>query len=313
MNSAPSPLILAADIGGTHVELGLVDERGRVLQRATHKTAGFVAPESFVEALCAARTRFEAKAEGPIRAIGIGAPNGHHARGTIEFAPNLNWPGQVPLAAMVQAATGLPVALDNDANAAALGEARFGTCVGLDDFVVVTLGTGIGAGLVSGGQLVRGATGLAGEFGHVTAVPGGRLCACGRKGCIEAYVSGRALGVTYAELARDQGLPVSLMDARALHAAALAGDALALATFERSGELFAGPLADLTMLLAPARIVFLGGLTQAGDILLEPIKRHYAGNLPTHTEPVSMLFSPLSDASLAGAAALALGTTFARD
>lgn len=304
MKSTEQSLILAVDLGGTHVELGLVDAGGRVLVHETHPTGSAPTPRAFVDMIVAARPRLEEIAGRAASGVGIGAPNGNHRRGTIEFAPNLTWEGRVPLAELVTQATGLPTELDNDANLAALGEGHFGSCAGLDDFVVVTLGTGIGAGIVSGGTLVRGASGFAGELGHLTAVPGGRPCACGSRGCVEAYVSGAGLGVTYAELASAQNQPTKLLDARELHAAAIAGDPFALETFERSGELFAVPLAAVTLLLAPARIVFIGGLTRAGDLLLKPIRRHYARSLPTSLEPAPLSFEPDSQAALAGARAL---------
>jgi glucokinase len=153
---------------------------------------------------------------------------------------------------------------------------------------------------------VRGASGLAGELGHVTAVPGGRLCACGRRGCIETYVSGSGLPRTYDELRAERGLAPREETPQTLHAAALAGDDLARATFERSGQLFASPLVDLTLLFAPAQITFTGGLTHAGDTLLEPLRRHYEAALPDSIEPATLRFDSSSDATLAGAAALAL-------
>jgi len=307
------PLILAVDLGGTDTKVALVDSRGRVVARETLRTTDFAAAEALVAALADVLARLEVDAGGRAVAVGLGAPNGHHGRGTVEHAPNLAWKGKVPLRDMLAHATGLPVELDNDANLAALGQGRFGACKGMEDFVVVTLGTGLGGGIVAGGQLVRGASGFAGELGHVLCVRDGRLCGCGRRGCLETYVSARGLVATYGECVRASsgapqdsagvGAPV-LVTAVEVHAKAQRGEAAALAAFAITAAHLAGALVDLTLLLGPECVAFTGGLTASGETLLGPTRAAYLAQLPEGTPAAQLVFSTAPDATLAGAVAL---------
>lgn len=306
-------LILAVDLGGTDTKVALVDSLGRIVVRETLRTTDFPKAELLVAALADVLVRLEVAAGGRAVAVGLGAPNGHHGRGTVEHAPNLSWKDKVPLREMLAKATGLPVELDNDANLAALGQGRFGACRGMDDFVVVTLGTGLGGGIVAGGQLLRGASGFAGELGHVLSERDGRLCGCGRRGCLETYVSARGLVASYGECLRKSQIQPregevaqaqTALTAAEVHAKALEGDAAALEAFAITAARLAGALVDLTLLLGPECVAFTGGLTASGETLLGPTREAYLAQLPEGTPAAKLVFSTTPDATLAGAVAL---------
>jgi glucokinase len=219
-------------------------------------------------------------------------------------APNLPWPGDIPLAAMLGERCGVPCVLGNDANAAALGEWRYGAGRGCEDFLVVTLGTGLGSGIVTGGRLLLGPRGDAGELGHTILVPDGRACTCGRHGCLEAYVSIRGMLATHAELTGGQP-PIT--EVRQLAALAAAGDAPALATFERTAYWLAIGLANCAAIVPPERIVLFGGIARSGDLLLAPLRQHFAAQLlRIHNGTISIHASslPEDDAALLGASVL---------
>lgn len=310
-----SEVALGVDIGGTRTKLAFVERSGRRLAQGTFRTDAHDSADGYVEALVeAVRSARRELGDGhTVRGVGIGAPNANHFRGTVEDAPNLRWKGVVPLARLVSEALGLPTVLTNDANAAALGEMRYGNARGLSDFVLVTLGTGLGSGFVSGGKLLYGHDGLAGELGHVIVEPGGRLCGCGRRGCLERYASVTGLVLTVRELLAS-GRPSSLgeLDAdglggRAVDAAARAGDELALEAFARTGQRLGLALANAVAITSPEAVVLFGGLVAAGERILEPTRQAFEENLlATWRGRVRLLLSGLDDAEagVLGAAAL---------
>ncbi|MBE2186928.1 MAG: ROK family protein [Rhodothermales bacterium] len=296
------PVVAAVDLGGTRVKLGFVDGSGSVLDHDAFDTGAFDGPEALARGIGAEinarKDRFD------LIGIGIGAPNGNHHRGTVEHPPNLPWPGVTPLASLFSDATGLPARLDNDANAAALGEKRFGAAQTVNDFLFVTLGTGVGSGIVVAGNLVRGYSGFAGEVGHVIVEPGGRLCGCGRRGCLEQYTSATGLVKTY----RD-AVPDAPDDADALYVfqQAQAGDAAARDTFETTGRILGLALANSVAYTSPEVVFLFGGLAEAGETLFEPIRRHFNANLLTiyqGTVAIRPSGLPSGDAALLGAASL---------
>ena len=258
------------------------------------------------------------QAGGPekIKGIGVGAPNGNFFNGCIEFAPNLPWKGKIPLAQMIsEAVDGIPVALTNDANAAAIGEMTYGAARGMKDFIVITLGTGVGSGIVIGGNLVYGHDGFAGELGHVIVRRNnGRLCGCGRQGCLEAYTSATGVARTareYLEIRKDESVLRDLdpaeITSKDVYDAAMKNDKIALEIFEATGTMLGEAFADFIAFSSPEAIILFGGLTKAGDLLMNPIKRALDKNiLKIYAGKTKLLFSQLkeSDAAVLGASAL---------
>ena len=260
-------LAIGIDVGGTTTTFGFVDRDGTCVQRGTLRTDVRPDAEGFVAALLAAvRDGLERLDPSPrIRGVGIGAPNANYFTGTVDHAPNLSWEGVVPLARMIGDGLGKPAVLTNDANAAALGEMLFGNARGLSDFLLVTLGTGVGSGFVVGGRLVYGHDGFAGELGHVIVEPDGRSCGCGRHGCLETYASVTGLVWTVRE-ELERGRSSSLaalapadLTGRAIHDAAEAGDALAVEAFTATGRTLGLALANAVAITSPAAIVLLRG------------------------------------------------------
>ena len=298
-------MIAGIDIGGTSTKIGLVDG-DRVVARERISTTGHADEQAFADALVAAvRTLLHAhKAEAS--AIGDGAPNGNQHTGTIDRAPNLPWPQDVPLARMLSERTGLPCTLGNDANAAALGEWRYGAGRGCTDLLVVTLGTGLGSGFIVNGQLLLGPFGNAGELGHTTVVMDGRPCTCGRRGCLEAYVSIRGMRATYQELGEDPGI-LEQAGVLPIATAALNGDASALQTFRDTARWLAVGLANAVAIAPPQRIVLFGGIARNGDLLMAPLRTRFEeALLNIHQGRVELCTSvlPEDDAGILGAAAL---------
>jgi glucokinase len=309
--------MIGIDIGGTNTAIGIVDQGGEILGATGLSTRDYARPEEFVAAIAQAcqRLRADLPADTSVQAIGIGAPNGNFYEGVIEEAPNLRWKGRIPLAAMMSDQFGLPCVLTNDANAAAIGELHYGNAKGMRNFVLVTIGTGLGAGIVLNGELLYGHTGFAGELGHTTAVRDGRPCTCGRLGCLETYVSARGLRQTVEELLDRSGTPSLLrpltrqqFNAKAIFEAAEQGDAIALEGFALTGEILGRQLADLTALLSPEAIFLFGGVAKAGEILLAPTRATMAANmLHIFKDTVKLMPSALNNrnAAVLGAAALA--------
>lgn len=299
-------MILGIDIGGTSTKLGLI-AGDRVVARQRLETTAHAGPEAFADALARTAHAMASERGEPFLSAGIGAPNANQHSGIIEQAPNLPWKQDVPLAAMMRERLGVPVVVGNDANAAAVGEWKFGAGRGMADLLVVTLGTGLGSGFIVNGHLVLGHAGNAGELGHTILVPGGRPCTCGRSGCLEAYVSIRGMLATYREAAAHLPEAPHPADVRSLAHMAGNGDPQALACFERTAEWLAIGLANALCATGPQRIVLFGGIAQSGDLLTSPLQRYFTQYLLNiYQGRVDLVTSalPQDDAALLGAAAL---------
>jgi len=278
------------DIGGTNTVFGLVDREGNILAEGLVKTARYPQPEDFTEKvfneIVSGLSGLEPGTE--LAGIGIGAPMGNINKGTIEYPAGLPWKGITPLAELFRRLTGIPVIVTNDANAAAVGEMIYGAAKGMKDFVVITLGTGMGSGFVVNGRLVYGNDGFAGELGHTTIKPGysERECGCGKKGCTETYVSATGLKRTFLKVMANSLEPSRLrkmsfeeIDARIIYEAALKGDKIALKAFEYTGMMLGIKLADVVAHTSPEAIFLFGGLAGAGDLIFEPARRYMEENL----------------------------------
>ena len=280
------PYVIGLDLGGTNSVFGIVDSRGDIKVTTAIKTQAYDDVNDYVKAAVEALQIIidQVGGIGKIKAMGIGAPNGNYYNGTIEFAPNLKWgrSGVVPLAKLFSDALGIPVALTNDANAAAIGEMTYGGARGMKNFIVITLGTGVGSGIVVNGQLVYGCDGFAGELGHAIVRIDGRPCGCGRRGCLETYCS--ATGVArsareFLETRDDESLLRELNpeDFTSLDVAIAAGkgDKLAKEIFDFTGEILGEACANFATFSSPEAFIFFGGLTKAGDLLMDPIVKSY--------------------------------------
>ena len=311
------PYVVGIDIGGTNTVFGIVDARGTIIDNGSIKTGKHSKIEDYVNELHDNLFQLIEKndAVGKIAGIGVGAPNGNYFNGTIEFAPNLPWRGVLPLADMLSEKFGIPVALTNDANAAAIGEMTYGAARGLKDFIMITLGTGVGSGIVVNGQLVYGHDGFAGELGHVIVKPvNGRACGCGRTGCLETYASATGVARTareFLEIRKDNSLlrqiPIQDITSKDVYDAAIAGDQIAKDIFEYTGQILGEAFANFTAFTSPKAIVLFGGLAKSGDLIMNPIKESMERNmLNIYKNKVTLLFSELkeSDAAVLGASAL---------
>ena len=315
------PYLSGLDLGGTNAVFGIVDQRGNVLSTNSIKTQAYEKVDDFVSAGVAAIKPMVDKLGGiqNIKAMGIGAPNGNYYKGTIEYAPNLHWAHDciVPLAEMFSRQLNIPVGITNDANAAAIGEMEYGVAKGMKNFIVLTLGTGVGSGIVINGQLVYGSDGFAGELGHVTIVHGekGRTCGCGRKGCLEAYCSATGVARTAREFLSTTDEPSKLRDldpesitSLDVSIAASQGDALAKRVYEYTGHLLGEACADFAAFSSPEAFIFFGGLTKAGNLIMDPIKAAYNEHvMPIFKGKAQFLISGLDDASAAVLGASAIG------
>lgn len=309
------PLALGIDLGGTNTSFGIVDSNGNILVKESMLTNGYDTITDYVAALKKnLLPLFEQAGKENIIGAGIGAPNGNFFTGEIEFAPNLPWKGVIPLAKLVSEALDLKTTLTNDAKASAIGEMKYGAAKGMKDFIIVTLGTGLGSGFVANGQLIYGHDGLAGELGHTIAVRDGRKCNCGRNGCLERYASATGLVIT-AELWLEERNDATVLrsisgklTAKMIQDAAQKGDSFALELYEYTGKILGQSLADAVAITSPEAIIFFGGLAHAGDMLLKPVKRHLEENLlPIYKNKIMLLKSALpdADAAILGASALA--------
>ena len=311
------PYVVGIDIGGTNTVFGIVDARGTIIASGSIKTNKFNEVEDYVNELHTELFRLleQNNATDKIMGIGVGAPNGNYFNGTIEFAPNLPWRGVIPLAQMLTDRFGIPVSLTNDANAAAIGEMTYGAARGLKDFIMITLGTGVGSGIVVNGQLVYGHDGFAGELGHVIVRPNnGRLCGCGRTGCLEAYTSATGVARTareFLEVRNDPSslrqIPIQDITSKDVYDAAITGDKLALEIFDYTGKILGEAFANFIAFSSPKAIIWFGGLAKAGDLILKPIKEAMDRNtLNIYKGKVKIMFSELkeSDAAVLGASAL---------
>ena len=314
------PYVIGLDLGGTNSVFGIVDSRGEIKATTAIKTQVYDNVNEYVKASVEALQAIIDQVGGidKIKAMGIGAPNGNYYNGTIEFAPNLKWgrDGVVPLADLFSKALGIPVALTNDANAAAIGEMAYGVARGMKNFIVITLGTGVGSGIVVNGQLVYGSDGFAGELGHVgVRTPNGRPCGCGRTGCLEAYCSATGVARTAREFLatrQDESLLRELNpeDITSLDVAIAAGkgDELAKEIFEFTGSLLGEACANFAAFSSPEAFIFFGGLTKAGDLLMKPIIESYQKNvLNIYKGKAKFLVSGLDGSSAAVLGASAVG------
>ena len=297
----------AIDIGGTNTVFGLVNEKGTILAQDSVSTKDYPEPEKLVEAVSEkiGDLLVSKKAKHSLIGAGIGAPNGNFFRGTIEFAPNLQWKGVVPLAKYFEDALGCKALLTNDANAATLGEMIFGEAKGMKDFLFITLGTGLGSGIVANGELIYGYDGCAGEIGHVIVRPDGRPCGCGRRGCLETYCSATGIVKTY--VGRKAGTVNESIDAKFIYEKALAGEKEAVGTFDQTGEWLGLALANSVAYTSPQAIFLFGGLANAGDFIFKPTRESFEKNLLNiYKNKIKILPSGLkeNEAAILGAASL---------
>ena len=311
--------VVGVDVGGQTAKIGIVDARGDVLIQSVIRTDSHEDANIFVSNLADAIKDLIAKSgkEGQIRGVGVGAPNGNYYTGEIAFAPNLVWAAKknVPFADMLsEALGGIPVALTNDANAAAVGEMTYGVAKGMKHFIMITLGTGVGSGIVINGEVLYGSDGFAGELGHTCAVRhNGRQCGCGKQGCLEAYCSAMGVARTareWLEMSDEPSLlrSVDKITSKDVFDAAKEGDVLAKKIFDYTGRILGEKLADFIEFSAPEAIVLFGGLARAKEYIYEPTLKAMNENvLPLWRDKVDLLFSQLkeSDAAILGASALA--------
>lgn len=315
--SARQQLAIGIDIGGTGTKMGIVDRDGNVLFSDEMSTKKHTEITTFIDDLYTVLSALIEKAGGVgrIKGIGVGAPNGNYYTGTIEYAPNLPWKGIIPLAKLIEHKFRLPVALTNDANAAAIGEMMYGAAKGMKDFIMITLGTGVGSGIVANGKVIYGHDGFAGEIGHTIVIPDGRLHkGTGKRGPLESYASATGVTLTAIEMLEKsneesllRNVPTEKLDSKAVYDAAIQGDHLAHEIFEYTGRILGLALANAVMFSSPEAIILFGGLTKAGDLILKPTREHMEANLiQVFQNKVKILISHLreSDAAILGASAL---------
>ena len=312
------PYVIGLDLGGTNSEFGIVDQNANIIASTRVKTAGHGNdPNQYVDDCVAALRPIIEQVGGieKIHAMGIGAPNGNYYSGAIEFAPNLPWKGKIPLAQMFSERLGIPVRLTNDANAAAMGEMQYGAARGMQNFIMITLGTGVGSGIVVNGQMVLGCDGMAGELGHVIVEKDGRQCGCGRKGCLEAYCSATGVARTAREIIEKtdkptilRDIPLDQIESKDVAIAAGKGDEVAKQIFEETGRILGEACANFAAFSSPEAFIFFGGLTKAGDLIMDPIKKAYEESvLRIFKDKAKFLVSELDGAGAAVLGASALG------
>ena len=312
------PYVIGLDMGGTNSVFGVVDARGTIKAQTVIKTRGYKNVEEYVaKAVEALQPAIEVVGGiENIKGMGIGAPNANYYTGTIDNAANLEWKGIVPIAKLFSDALGIPVRVTNDANAAAMGEMTYGAARGMKNFIMITLGTGVGSGIVCDGRVVYGSDGFAGELGHVIVdrSPEARPCGCGRKGCLETYTSATGVARTARLVLANSTLDSKLREINPdditsydVFVAAEAGDKLALEIFEETGRRLGEACADFAAFSSPEAFIFFGGLTKAGDYLMNPIRKAYDENvLFVYKDKAKLLVSTLngSEAAVLGASAL---------
>lgn len=317
MENKEKQYVIGLDMGGTNSVFGIVDQRGNIVAQTVISTKAYPVIEDYVAAGVAALQPLFDIIGGidNVRGMGIGAPNGNFYHGTIEYAANLAWQGIVPVAELFSKALGgMPVRVTNDANAAAMGEMAYGVAKGMKNWIMITLGTGVGSGIVVDGKVVYGSDSFAGELGHVIAERNGRLCGCGRKGCLETYCSATGVSRTAREILEKSDAPSPLRDldpekitSYDVFCAAEKGDQIALDIFNFTGEMLGRACADFACFNSPEAFVFFGGLTKAGHYIMDPIKKAYDENvLKNYKGKAQILVSGLkgSEAAVLGASAL---------
>lgn len=309
-------IALGIDIGGTNTKYGFVNHRGEILEKGSLKTDEYEKVEDFIDALYNKMSPLMKKHSNQTRldGIGVGAPNANYYTGTIEQAPNLRWKGIIPFAELMTKKFGLPCKMTNDANAAALGEMMFGAARGMKDFIMMTLGTGVGSGIISGGNLIYGHDGFAGELGHTIIKPGGRKhWSTGSEGSLEAYASATGIAITAKKMRAEfpdsmlNQYPEEEINSLVVHECAKKGDPTAVEVFRYTGQKLGEALANFVMFSSPEAILLFGGVIKAGDFILKPTKLHMERNLlPIFRNKVKLVFSELdeADAAILGASAL---------
>ena len=317
MANMAKPYVIGIDMGGTNTAFGIVDARGNVIASDSIKTGKHSDINDYIDELYTEITRIvEANdAVGKINGIGIGAPNANYYTGIIEDGVNLPWPTPIPLADLITKKFGIPCVITNDANAAAIGEMTYGVARGMKDFIMITLGTGVGSGIVINGQMVYGHDGFAGELGHVVMKRNnGRMCGCGRTGCLEAYCSATGVARTareFLDIRPDESklreLDADKITSKDVYDCAMAGDKLAKEIFEYTGTILGEALADFTTFSSPEAFVLFGGLTKSGELIMKPVRDAFEKNvMKVFKGKVKILISELkeSDAAVLGASAL---------
>ena len=310
-------LAIGIDIGGTGTKFGIVDRNGNILFSSEISSRNHPEVEGFIDELHDALSDMIERAGGTgrIRGIGVGAPNGNYYSGTVEYAPNLIWKGIIPFAKMMEDKFNLPTVLTNDANAAAIGEMMYGAAKGMKDFIMITLGTGVGSGIVANGKLIYGHDGFAGELGHTIIIPNGRLHeGTGKHGSLESYASATGVRLTAIEMmskTKDpsvlRDVPAAKITSKTVYEAAIRGDKLAKEIFDFTGQILGLALANFVMFSSPEAIILFGGLTKAGDMILQPTRESMEANvIKVFQNKVKILVSHLkeSDAAILGASAL---------
>ena len=308
-------LVIGVDIGGTNTKFGLVNATGNIIAKGRIKTDQYSDPEDFVKALHAEVNKMTAAFPNcEIKGIGIGAPNANYYTGIIEHAPNLPWKGVVPFSKIINETFNLDVEITNDANAAALGEMIFGAAKGMNDFIMITLGTGVGSGIVANGNVIYGHDGYAGELGHTIVKPGGRKhWSTGSKGSLEAYASATGISITAKKMRAEH--PSSLLNnyheddinSKTVFECASKGDEVAIEVFRYTGQILGQALANFVMFSSPKAIFLFGGVIQAGELIRKPTQLHMEKNLmAAFKNKVELIFSELdeADAAILGASAL---------
>jgi len=316
MERSAAPYVAGIDIGGTNTVFGIVSENGDVLCQDSVKTQTYGDIKDYVDTV-AGRLEFMIETVGgkeKVRGMGICAPLGNYYSGNIENAANLPWKGIIPLASLFEKTLGIPVKLTNDADAAAMGEMIYGVAHGMKDFIMLTLGTGVGSGIVANGQLIYGSDGFAGELGHVIVRRDGRPCGCGRKGCLETYCSALGVANTAREFLKERSeksllrtIALDSITSKDVFDAAKSGDELAKAVFDFTGNILGEAVADFIAFTSPEAVIFFGGLVNAGDLLFKPMRESVDKNvLYTYKGKTKLLVSSLrgADAALLGASAL---------
>jgi glucokinase len=312
------PYVIGMDMGGTNTVFGIVDSRGTVISKSAIKTGTHSDVNLYIQDLYDEMIKLIDAAGGSdkIKGIGVGAPNGNYYTGNIEFAPNLPWKGVIPFANLMTEKFGIPTALTNDANAAAVGEMTYGGARGMKNFIMITLGTGVGSGIIIDGKVVYGHDGFAGELGHTTAIrENGRLCGCGKHGCLETYCSATGVARSAREIlgsttknSQLRNIPMENITSKDVFDAAMEGDEVAKEIFEFTGKILGQSLADFVAFSAPEAIAIFGGLSKAGNLIMDPIREHMEANLlPLWKGKIKLFFSELkeADAAVLGASALA--------
>lgn len=314
----PKEYAIGIDVGGTTTKYGIVNHRGEISNRGDLVTNKHKDIHKFIDELYEDLSPAITEVGGidVIKGIGVGAPNGNYYSGTIDYAPNLHWEGVIPLAKLITDKFKKTCTLTNDANAAALGELMYGAGRGMKDFIMITLGTGVGSGIIINGQLIYGHDGFAGELGHTIIRPGGRLhWGTGMKGSLETYASATGIAITAREMLKENPEEDSLLrtktaediTSKAVFEAAAKGDSLAIKVFNFTGQILGEALANFIMFSSPEAIILFGGVIKSGNLILDPVKKSMEAHLlPIFQNKVKLIFSELkeSDAAILGASAL---------